>query len=330
MSIVSETVFSFLPSKRKTTPSGWTSFNAPCCVHNGTSADNRMRGGVIEEGESVSYHCFNCGFKASWQPGRHMSHKLRQLFTWLGVPDSDINKLALEILKINEGIVVKERVVELPSFQTVALPPNAQLITDDLCDVSTQLSAVKKYMSDRQLQIDQGYNYYWSDSLGYRDRVIIPYLYDENIVGWTARTVVPDRQPKYIEESQPGYVFNLDEQRPQKVFAILTEGPIDAIHLDGISPMGSEISEQQVMLINRLNKDIIVLPDRDKKGKDLVEFAIEQGWGVAMPEWDSHIKDASDAVLKYGRLYTLYSVVSAAETSPLKIRLRAKKWYANL
>ncbi len=141
---------------------------------------------------------------------------------------------------------------------------------------------------------------------------------------------MPDKQPKYIEESQPGYVFNLDEQRPQKVFAILTEGPIDAIHLDGISPMGSEISEQQVMLINRLNKDIIVLPDRDKKGKDLVEFAIENGWGVSMPEWDSHIKDASDAVLKYGRLYTLYSVVSAAETSPLKIRLRAKKWYANL
>jgi hypothetical protein len=289
-----------------------------------------MRGGVIEEGESVSYHCFNCGFKASWQPGRHMSHKLRQLFTWLGVPDGDINKLALEILKINEGIVVKERVVELPNFQEVALPPNAQLITDDSSDASTQLLTVKKYMSDRQLRVDQGYNYYWSDSLGYRDRVIIPYLYDGKVVGWTARTVVPDKQPKYIEESQPGYVFNLDEQRPQKVFAILTEGPIDAIHLDGISPMGSEISEQQVMLINRLNKDIIVLPDRDKKGKDLVEFAIEQGWGVAMPEWDSHIKDASDAVLKYGRLYTLYSVVSAAETSPLKIRLRAKKWYANL
>ncbi len=156
MSIVSETVFSFLPSKRKTTPSGWTSFNAPCCIHNGTSADNRMRGGVIEEGESVSYHCFNCGFKASWQPGRHMSHKLRQLFTWLGVPDGDINKLALEILKINEGIVVKERVVELPDFQEVALPPNAQLITDDSSDASTQLLTVKKYMSDRQLRVDQG------------------------------------------------------------------------------------------------------------------------------------------------------------------------------
>ena len=78
MSIVKEILSTFLPAKRKQTPSGWISFNAPCCHHNGTSADTRGRGGLISNGDGgLSYHCFNCGFKASWQPGRNLSHKLK-------------------------------------------------------------------------------------------------------------------------------------------------------------------------------------------------------------------------------------------------------------
>ena len=69
MSVVAETVLTYLPPKRKTTPSGWTSFNAPRCHHNGHTADKRQRGGLISNADGgVSYHCFNCGFKASWQP----------------------------------------------------------------------------------------------------------------------------------------------------------------------------------------------------------------------------------------------------------------------
>jgi hypothetical protein len=327
MSIVSETIFSYLPAKKKTTPSGWTSFNAPCCVHNGTTADTRQRGGIINESDHLSYHCFNCGFKASWQPGRHVSYKLKQLMIWLGMPDDIISKLSLEVLKLSEGNEVKKHVAEFPVFQQVQLPPDSQLITDSNDDDSPHLVAVKEYMSSRQLRIGQGYDYYWSRSLAYRDRLIIPFYNENKIVGWTARTVNKDKTPKYITESQPGFVFNLDEQRPQKVFCIVTEGPIDAIHIDAAALCGSEINDQQVMLLNRLNKDKIVLPDKDQKGQSLVEAAISLGWSVSMPDWNENIKDVNDAVLRYGQLYTLYSIVSAAESSPLKIRLRAKKWY---
>ena len=51
--IVHETILAHLPAKRKTTPSGWTSFNAPCCVHNGTGADTRQRGGLIKMQKKV-------------------------------------------------------------------------------------------------------------------------------------------------------------------------------------------------------------------------------------------------------------------------------------
>ena len=58
-SLVFDTLIAHLPAKRKTTPSGWTSFNAPCCPHNGTTQDTRQRGGLITNPSGgVSYHCF--------------------------------------------------------------------------------------------------------------------------------------------------------------------------------------------------------------------------------------------------------------------------------
>jgi len=324
MSIVSDTLLAHLPSKRKTTPSGWTSFNAPCCVHNGDTADKRARGGLISEGDTVSYHCFNCGYKASWQPGRNVSHKLRKLLQWLNTPDDTINKLALQVMQENEGFVVKQQLVELPTFETVPLPDNAVKLTD-ITEFTQHNINVLEYMAARNLNVEDT-DYYWSPSLAYRDRLIIPFYYEKRIVGWTARTIQPNKQPKYMSEQQPGFVYGLDEQGHDKLFTILCEGPVDAMHVNGCAILGSEVKDQQAMLINRLSKDVIVVPDRDPAGYKLIEQAIELGWGVSLPDWDTDINDIGDAVAKHGRLYALHRIVSCVETSPLKIRLRAKKW----
>ena len=325
MSIVSDTITAHLPGKRKTTPSGWTSFNAPCCHHNGDSADKRGRGGLISEGDTVSYHCFNCGYKASWQPGRPVSHKLRKLLQWLGCSDDTITKLTFDVMRINEGVEVAERKIELPTFETVPLPPDAVKIAD-ITEFNKFSMAILDYMATRNLNLDDT-DYYWSPSLAYRDRLIIPFYYEKRIVGWTARTIAADKKPKYLMEVQPGFVYGLDEQGYNKVFAIVCEGQVDALHVDGCALGGSEINDAQALLINRLNKDVIVVPDRDKAGSKLVEQAIELGWQVSLPNWDMDINDIGDAVQRYGRLYTLYSIASAAESSTLKIRLRAKKWF---
>jgi DNA primase len=128
-------------------------------------------------------------------------------------------------------------------------------------------------------------------------------------------------------ESQPGFVYGLDEQTPNKVFCIVVEGPIDAIHIEGCALCGSDINDQQALLLNRLSKQIIVVPDRDRNGKNLAEQAIERGWSVSMPDWPKDCKDVSDVVNRYGRLYALHSIAAAAEESPLKIKLRMKKWF---
>ena len=329
MSIVFDTLTQYLPPKRKTTPSGWTSFNAPCCIHNGDSADKRQRGGLISNGdEGVSYHCFNCGFKCSWQPGRNLSGKMRKLLQWLNAPDDTINKLALTVMQENEGVQTTQQLVELPKFNTVPLPDDAVKIAD-ITEFNKYSMAVLEYMSARGLNLDDT-DYYWSSSLGYRDRLIIPFYYEKRIVGWTARTVQSDKQPKYMSEQQPGFVYGLDEQGHNKIFCIVCEGPMDALHVDGVALLGSEIKDQQAMLINRVGKEVIVVPDKDEAGAKLIDQAIELGWSVSLPDWADDINDIGDAVAKYGRLYTLYSIVNNAESNELKIRLRSKKWLNGL
>jgi len=324
MSIVSDVLTLYLPGKRKTTPSGWTSFNAPCCVHNNENADTRGRGGVIYEGDTVSYHCFNCGYKASWQPGRNLSYKFKKLLQWLNTPDADITKLALDVMRENEGVEVQQRKIELPTFGTVHLPEDSVRIAD-IENFDKHSMAVLEYMATRNLNFDDT-DYYWSSQLGYRERLIIPFKYEGRIVGYTARTV-GENKPKYLTDSQPGFVYGLDDQGPNKAFTLLCEGPLDAIHVEGCALTGSDIGDAQALLLNRLGKDIYVVPDRDKAGSKLVEQAIDKGWHVSLPDWADGINDIGEAVEKYGRLYTLYSIVSAAESSPLKIRLKAKKWF---
>jgi hypothetical protein len=326
MSIVSETVLTYLPAKRKTTPSGWISFNAPCCHNTGSGADTRGRGGLISNPDGgVSYHCFNCGFKTSWQPGRSFSHKLRKLLQWLGAPDDVVNKVALEVMRENEGVTAKTQIAQLPKFNTVPLPEDAVKISD-IVDFNKYSLAILEYMAERNLNLDDT-TYYWAPSLGYRDRLIIPFYLEGNVVGWTARSILADKKPKYLTEVQPGFVYGLDEQHYKKVFCILCEGQLDAIHIDGCALGGSEISDQQAMLLTRLQKEIIVCPDRDQAGLKLIEQAIDKGWSVSLPDWPAGINDIGDAVNKFGRLYTLYSIANNAESSPLKIRLRAKKWH---
>ncbi len=324
MSLIIDTVQSYLPPKRKVTPSGWVSFNAVCCHHNGTSADNRQRGGIMIN-EGVSYHCFNCGFKASWQPGRKITAKFKKLLQWLHVPDDAITKCSLEALRIEEDSTYQGTRSLIPTFIDKALPLGAEPIRSLLDAPPEELVPVLEYMIGRGLYPDD-YDFYWTEEDGFQNRLIVPFFYQGRIVGYTARKIT-DGKPKYISEQQPGYVFNLDRQHYERKFVIVTEGPIDAICLDGVAVMSAEINPSQHALISQLQREVVVLPDRDEAGFRMVEQALEYGWSVSMPDWPEGVKDANDAVGKLGKLATLWHVVHAKESNNLKIQLKAKKWF---
>jgi hypothetical protein len=324
MSLIIDTVQSYLPAKRKVTPSGWVSFNAVCCHHNGTSADNRQRGGIMVN-EGVSYHCFNCGFKASWQPGRKVSVKLKKLMQWLGVADDTITKCSLEAMRIEEDSSYKGERSLIPTFIDKAMPIGTKSLTEWLKHPSDELVPVLEYLASRNLYVDD-YDWHWTDEDGFSNRLIVPFYHEHRLVGYTARKITAGK-PKYISEQQPGYVFNLDRQHYERKYVIVTEGPIDAICVDGVAVMSAEISASQHALISQLQREVIVVADRDDAGYRMVEQALEYGWSVSFPAWDDGIKDVNDAVIKYGKLYTLYSILRSKESNNLKIQLLARKWF---
>ena len=325
MSIVSNIVSAHIPAKKKTTPSGWISFNAPCCHYNGHAQDTRGRGGLIINGdEGVTYHCFNCGFKCSWQAGRNLSLKFKNFLSWIGVPDTTINQLALDLLKQIDNKKSKLHDIKVPAFKKIKLPDNVVCINDSI-SVDKNLIPIIEYIVNRGLDFNDT-NFYWSSKIGYRDILIIPFYYENEIVGYTARTT-QNKKPKYITNSQPGYVFGLDQQKENYKLTLVCEGPIDAILVGATSILGSEISTGQALLLNSLETKKIIIPDRDPAGKKLINQAIDLGWSVSFPNWDAKINDVSDAVNKYGRMLTLYSIIEAVEHTSLKIKLQEKRWF---
>jgi hypothetical protein len=312
-------IVQYLPGKRKTSSSGWISFNGPCCVHNGESADRRQRGGLKSSAEGWSYHCFNCGYTASFILGRNLSFKARKLLTWLNVPQEEIERINLESLKHRSitGLLDDRQ-------KTVAAIQDIHFEERDLGGVefvTPTHTEIWNYLRSRCAPVD--YPFMVSATAGSRPGVIIPFTYNNTLVGNTTR-FLDDRKPVWLNDFQPGYVFGTDLQHPNWQSVVVTEGIFDALSISGLALMHNEVSDSQARLIRSLGKEIVVVPDQDRPGMELVNRAIELGWSVSMPRWDG-CKDVNDAVKKYGRLATLLTIMQARETSRIKIEMRRKQ-----
>lgn len=372
-----EGIFSYLPAKRKSTPSGWISFNAPCCSHYGHNQDLRGRGGFRNTltGGFV-FNCFNCGFKTRWEPGRMFSPKTKMFLNYLGMPQETISKLSIACIKLLDVDIKKTSQVaqqndlqkSTTKLKTLILSKlneyndqvpesidlNQYLSVYDLPNQSKPISYWLKHPPDsrtEKIAFNNVYNYiltrnsnlidwwgfYWSPEQQFKDRIIIPICNNKNTryYGYTSRIVTAnynkEKTSKYLTSCQPGLLFNFDViYHPFRKYLLVCEGVFDAISVAGVGVMKQTLSDQQIAAIKESNKIVIVMPDRDKNGKHLVEQAIDNGFFVSFPNWDAGLKDAADAVTEYGQLVAVKQIFESVETSPLKIQLAAKKWFHNV
>ena len=318
-------ILSYLPVKRKTTNSGWASFNAPCCVHNGESEDRRKRGGIKITDQGWSYHCFNCGFTASFILGRNLSFKARRLLQWLNVPQQEIEYINLESLRHRniQGILDDRQrianVVQGIEFEDRELPEEFALVNHGM-------SVHWQYLRDRCVPADYPIGMIHGqpdDKFSRRQGVIIPFTYDGRIVGHTRR-FFDDHNPRYIHDMQQGYVFGTDLQHPDWQHVIVVEGIFDALSIGGLAVLHAEINDTQARLIRSLGREVTVVPDQDKAGLKLIDRAIELGWAVSIPPWPADVKDVNDAVIRQGRLPTLLEIFQHRCTSKIKIEMARK------
>ena len=345
LNLIQDAIKLIIPAKHKTSSSGWISFNAVCCQHNGETADARSRGGlVLNPDGGTSYHCFNCGFKASYVPGRHLTYRFRKLLAWLGADDNTIKRLVIDAIRIKE-LVGPTEVVEAESapvaFRPRPLPEDTisfsewrtfLTLSDDHSVIPDNLANAVKYVHDRNGDMITRYEFYVTDTTAYNlnRRVIIPFTWHNEIIGYTARAVDDTVKPKYHSSYEPNYVFNVDRQRPESKFVIVCEGPFDAMSIDGVAVLSNRCSEQQADIIDSLGREVVVVPDADRAGADLINDAIEYGWSVSFPVWQEKHKDIASAVAEYGRLFVLKSILAGKESNALKIELMKKKLYNKL
>ncbi len=334
MNLIQSTILTSLPTSKKKTPSGWIAFNGPCCIHNGENQDRKKRGGIMNSPDgTISYHCFNCGFKTSYIPGRKISLKTKKWMAWLGIDDNTIKKLVIEAMRLEESdnVIEKKKFV---SFVKKTLPKNAhnlaiwleKYLKKDLTDKQhNYIDSLLNYLKVRGIGPDW-YDFMYSPDMtfDFNRRLIIPFYWKGDVVGYTGRLFDNSDKVKYYTEVQPGYVFNLDAQDWSRKFVIVTEGPFDAISVSGVSILGSEINDTQRELIDALGRKVIVVPDRDAPGEKLINQAMDFRWSVAFPEWEEEVDDVADAVLKYGRLFTIQSILKTTESNRLKIDLKRK------
>ena len=221
MNEIQSALLALLPPSRKTTPSGWISFNSACCHNRGEKRDTRKRGGIMTTHEGGwSYHCFNCGFKAGWSPGKLLSKNTKDLFRWLGMNDTDIGKLNLISLKLKDDQPVFKKPLNFV-LEERALPEGTMSVmewisTGYLLEIAEDIGKIVEYIISRGMELDW-YNWMWTPAAGYKDRVLIPFYHDGKIVGYTGRKIT-DGKPKYLTDAQPGYVFNLDKQSASRKY----------------------------------------------------------------------------------------------------------------
>lgn len=339
MDIIQE-IFKHLPSKRKHTASSWISYNCPYCTWNGEDKpDTRSRGGILHTGEGgFVINCFNCKFKTGWAPGSNMGEKLRSYLRACGASPDDIQKIAFEMWrKKGKGIEFDTRREAYfhPKFEEVKLPKGAKPFSELINNPPKEFLPVLNFVHEtRGMEMLTAYDYYWTperkmESKGrwvwhLNERVIIPCYWQDKIVGFVARHIGKSKM-RYFEELPQHFLFNNHLLYDDQIkYITVVEGAFDAIALNGVAVLGSTLSPEQISWLKSSGKEIIVVPDLDKSGYELVHTAIEQGWSVSFPDWEPHISDSCDAAKEYGRLFAVRSALEYRENDSFKIELNSK------
>jgi hypothetical protein len=317
---ISKIVLDSIPGKKRQNSSGWISFNSPCCHNRGHRADKRSRGGIIISENKWSYSCFNCGFKCGSSSGKLFSKSTRDLLEWCGLDNDEISRLSFLNYSLREDVVVPKIKKKIASEITI---PGAVFLDKN----NDSHSKWTNYLFSRG--IDPSWYKFMitpqSDDPREIDRVIIPYYEKGILVGQKSR-YFGDSKKKYWSQHAPEHLFNLDSQPEEWGVLLLVEGEFDAISIGGVAYMGNNLSDEQINIIKKTGKKIILVPDHDVSGMNVVQRAMDNNFYVSIPEWENGIKDVNDAVFKYGRLPTIMSIVQNATNNKLLIELKKRAY----
>lgn len=314
----------------KHSSSGWHTRNCPFCGYRGHSHDTRYRFGVFVESDgSMTFNCFNCAIKAKWKAGTPFT----KTFTWcmktIGISASDINKFNMTLRSNTE--LEEESVEDKISLTSFWKQKDKDENLKDMQTLLLNNCEDEDFLKCAEYIVNRGFydlsKFSWTPND--KHRIIIPLVYNSKYVGLESRyysDVIPEKVYKYFSNKPRGFLYNLDaQQKYNRKYIIVVESALDAIHVDGVAILGRNVTNEQFDIINKFNKKVIFVPDFDKSAMENIDRMIDNGWSISTPPWENGIKDVGEAVLKYGRILTLESILQNSHENKVKVKMEIRR-----
>jgi hypothetical protein len=307
-----------------------------CEVCGDGSRTKGPRGGWLLNGDSFSYHCFNCGIKGSLEPPYTMSKDVEEILKSFGIP---IKKILLLRSKLSSNNIKKPvekkllyNVIQKPDyFVELQNAKNHKFFNIAINLLESKKIDYKKYtfyLSSGKSSLSPEHN---AKAIYYKNRLIIPAFYKDNIIYYQARSLV-DSPKKYISVDKPRlssmYFYDrLFDDNINRLF--ICEGFFDAYHLNGVSVMENYLTKEQIDVLEKCNKQKIIVPDFKGDSCKLIELGLQLGWSISLPEFESNIKDVTDSVISNGRPYTVKMIcdhIFSGDVAKFKFLMNRNKY----
>lgn len=292
-------------------PGGWCPVLCKVCLDHGRKGP---RAAFKFEGDTVGYHCFNCGHSTVYDPtvSRSMPHKMVAVLDAFGIPDSEWRVVIFQNLSRERQSSNGEKQEQYVSIEpkAIELPDSFYRLTNDPDDDVAQY-AIEFLTNERRIDWT-AYPFYLSKPTNKKwfGRLVIPVYKDNKIIYYQGRDLTELHKEKYLSPSidRENVIYgyeNLHTDLDEPLYVV--EGFFDAFVLNGIATFGNKLSSAQIKWLNQSRRNKVIIPDRWGDGYRLAEQAIELGWSVSTPDAPG-CKDVSNIIEKYGMLYALKTI----------------------
>lgn len=293
------------------TSTGWHVCKCQLCH------DYKERGGFKFDQGQVGYSCFNCGKTGKYEEfSGELSKNMRRILNAHGIDDTDINNVINSSFFKKEEATTKITLAALTKVNTNTPPTKLPAKSFRLGGVEEHLDIQQKiadYLIDRHVDLD--YPFYFSLEERMKDRVIIPFYRNGQLIYWQARSLLDDEKKRYDNAavSRDAVIFNFDQLQTFNPLPLLVcEGVFDAMMFNGIAILGSKLSDAKLELLSKSNRRLIFVIDKDKNGAHLAEEVLRMGWEITFaPQGAS---DVNRSVQRFGKAWTARQLIKNIPT----------------
>lgn len=297
---------------------GWLSVLCKVCNDHGKKGP---RAAFIFANNSVSYHCFNCSHKASFSDSDEaLTKNMVDVLKAFSIPDDEINQINFDLFKDNneKGGNPQRVKRELKTDIKEIVMPSCCVPLSDVSDSNDWKLAANVYLKDIRCIDPKSYPFFIGFeqpndivSKKWDKRLIIPSYKDGKLVYFEGRDLTGTKAKKYLGAEVPKtnmlYGFDLLHKDLDKPLFVC-EGFFDALLIGGVALFGNTLYKETIHHLTLSPRTKIIIPDRQGDGYKLAEHALNLGWKVSIPD-TPNCKDVNDAILKYGKLYVVKSIM---------------------